>query len=369
MNDRDYTFGIEIEYDYVPQKDIIFMEKANKLGWKVVHDASCETPGQLLPSGLTLNYSELPLLANNIVLGGELVSKVYRSCDLRNTEKMLYETTKLLYNYGESGKSTRSSIHYHIGMPSYNIRVLKNIMNLAAHLEKVFFQLGGMGYENRCKTNLAGYARPITDIGPLACWSREDSLVPAFVFEDVLRARTTSGFFRRYGDSLAMVQNHIRYAPVRYHWINLLNLKRENRTLEFRVFNYTLNPIYILAVLKLCFAFVSFCEQAEPEDFKRCGFDQQNSAFEIQGLKTVINTLINFAQKTELIDKEDLNILLVILDSSEYEFSLERSRVRCHLSNPPLIFVNEEYYRPPEISYEDTVEATVIDIHRLRGNY
>ena len=153
------TIGLELE-----APDIF--DNCSLRGFQKAHDASIITPAQgkgkhvweKIPKNLTgfEGYN----------LGTELVSVDPIKIN-ENLEQFLKEKLSNLFSFGQTDLtklSGRAGIHIHITCP-VNLRLFKEILNLGAHLEDVFFLLGGYGKEYRGKANNSVYARPITKFG------------------------------------------------------------------------------------------------------------------------------------------------------------------------------------------------------------
>lgn len=295
------TIGLELE-----APDIY--DHSSLGGFQRAHDASIITPAK----GKNKNiWEKVPKNLGGFEgynLGTELVSIEPIKIN-ENLEQYLKQKLSALFSYGQrdlTSLSDRAGIHIHITCP-VNLRLFKEILNLGAHLEDVFFLLGGFGNTYRGQTNQSIYARPITKFGPPVIESNI-GYAQVFNIEDLLSTKDIDQFICYYGNSDRFRD---RYVPVRYTWLNLLPIIRQG-SLEFRVFNITQNPLYLTSTVFLVKWFLEKAmERSYSGDFERL---PENSVYDDRDKEDIIKTLIDICEG-EILDKH-LNILCGILEKT-----------------------------------------------------
>lgn len=364
------TCGIEFEVDNLCNSD--FSEFKELSTFRLTHDASCETPKNFYSNrdfGIMLDnrsdYISSTLPVTNSVAGTELVSVVLDSTDESFLE-IIKNLTEFLTSSGESPTSERSGIHFHFSLPSPNLRILKSIIRLGRHLESLFFTIGGMGYEFRGAKNDGIYCRPITKWGP-PCVPRMSGYSQVFDVKDLLSVKKSSEFWTRYGE----LESHGgRYNPVRYTWLNLYPLAPfgEHRgTLEFRLFNKTLNPLFIYAISVLCRKFVEYSIISSFKSLKEESLLQEYSIFDTSITKqNLAKQLVKFSELSRM-DEDVVQILMDILDRSPIP-NMREGYVMTHITRELRHYwVRGSDYNPPIISREEIRLPDYVDIHLLTG--
>lgn len=354
------TVGIEFECEKISSGNLAKVLGGN---FRLTHDASIETDASLRANGMfifsTPNSSFIPT-SNKVTMGTEIITVPFdtESKDLLSELKML---TSQLVQLGEPEKSLRAGIHIHINM-SYNLNILKRILELGMYLEDVFFLLATQGYVFRgMKVNESAYCRPITSFGP-QCVSTRHGTSQVFNAEDLLASTSTEDFWRRYGDTNVESAPQQRYTPQRYTWLNFYSLLAHG-TVEFRTFNKTLSPFKIMAEVEFC---QRFCEYAI-----RTGFSEQverlpiHSVYDNRTREDIIETFEEFCKNISLSETSH-KILLNILYNSPL-VNLPQSYIWTHLERVRHGWWLEDSYKPRKISIDEVHEAQVIDIHTLRG--
>jgi hypothetical protein len=365
------TFGLEFETEELTSEDC-----RGLMGYKPTHDASIERKVNITSKGIKLNLDRqsnkwvanfLPVTQDKLV-GTELVSNILDS----DSPDLFREINNLCYTLkelGEPDQCIRSGIHVHISFPNPNVRQLKSIMRLGRNFETLFYHLGGMGYEFRGIKNDSTYCRPITRVGP-ACIRYRNSWAQCFYIEDLIKPERFSieDFWNYYGD----LQNHRdRYNPVRYTWLNLFPMYSQGQykgTLEFRVFNHTLNPYFITTIIKLCSYFANVASKLTYINFKEEGLLREQSIFDGYSSNPK-DTLSTF--KTLVEDEvKDVGVFDTARDMLNRvdRFFLPQTPVRSHLYNTRTLnpYWADSSYEPP-IIYSDPKKPEYVDIHVLNG--
>ncbi len=345
------SFGFEFEFASITRKQIQLSRRLAQLNFTDAHDASIETPiSRLGDFNLTESPKEIKRRLQRGHTGAELVSPVF-------TEQNPLDIFKLVTNWaatkGETPENERCGIHYHISL-TYDISTLRKIVSLASHLEDVFFYVGGMGYEFRGQSNDSIFCRPTTKKGPI-CVKQGRWVRPTFNLNDLINARTTSAFWTRYGDTERL--GGIRYVPVRYHWYNLYSLHSQG-SLEFRIFNSTLNPHYMYAALELCKAFSNYVMKEKLSKIRRLRI---NSVYDNRSKEEIINTLKLFADEVGL----DAMVLILLEDiiNQTPEIRLNNEYVLTHLRTPPNMWVESTY--KTKTTGQDAKMPHFVDIHNF----
>jgi hypothetical protein len=226
-----------------------------------------------------------------------------------------------------------------------------------------------MGYEFRGIQNDSIYCRPITKVGPV-CIPYNGKNAQVFNLPDLLESKTMMEFWYRYGD----ISHHSdKYSPVRYHWLNLFpccpNSSTCRGTVEFRIFNKTLNPYFIYSTLMFCKYILLFALSSSYSKLKNQQLLTENSVYNDYTTDDIVRLLIDFINRADFdIDSSIVNNLLTIINrtpipnlSDDYVFShIMYSR---HDVNR---YWADGGYTPP-IILDSIRKPNYVDIHVLRG--
>lgn len=316
--------------------------------YKEDHDASIETPVRRAIGGNIFTYPTRTIRTEECVMGSEFVSKPLKIGELPKAIKLLIG---YLNSEGECQEAQRCGIHFHISM-AYNTHILKNLVTLGRNMEQVFYYVGGMGQEFRGVHNDFTYCRPITKFGP--------SVVPCgggfsqvYNSEDLLNSSDTETFFDRYG-GMNELNPPGKYHPARYGWMTLYPLLTKN-TVEFRVFNHTMEAIYLIAASELC---RKLCEIS----FTTLPKLEENSIYDEHSKGRVIDTLIKFSSLSGLEDRY-LKTLITIIELTP-DMEVENKYFHTHLRNSTFTSFNN--YSPKKITADAIFNPKFVDIHQLQ---
>lgn len=366
MKDLISSSGLEIEVeDVLPEA--LKKVTTETFNFNLTHDASCERNEQFLGKYPVSNVPKRfqPYLKRERV-GFEIVTSIIDTDNEKEFLKDLTKITDALSSAGESQHSFRAGIHCHINM-AVNTRILKKLAELGSHLEQVFFLLGGMGYEYRGSKNDSTYCRPITKFGP-PCVKYKSSFAQVFNTNDLYKAQNSTEFGERYGD--IFIQGGKHYFPVRYTWLNLSRLFFERLgSLEFRIFNKSLNPEKIVAVMEFCRL---FSQAAILESIKPTKKWEENSIYDIKTRDNILDTFSSFIEDTGLaIGEKNLDILKVILKQTPLEsIILPQKYIYSHLmyltrGDATSNHWEKSKYKPETIPSNKISVPKFVDIHVL----
>lgn len=347
------SVGIEFETDYINRGE--YQRVGNDFSTE--HDASIESYAYKHNGVL---YKNKPKSQDNYaVIGCEFKSKVFTFNYKEDLYNRLCDFLSGLEEVGDSYKSMRSGIHVHICMP-YNINILKSLLKSAAHLEQVFFYLGGMGYENRGVMNDFSFCRPITKYGPVIVPTYSGEYCQSFNLSDLYEARTVEDFFMKYG-YIDLKNPPGKYTPVRYHWITLYPLLTYG-TVEYRIFNKTYNPLYLYTIVKFCQQVSNACLT------NKFTYLEANSIYDKTDKSVIIDTMESFIYKYELsLDDKDIRILREIINSTP-EINMSNKYCHTHLTaRNEVRRMFSESYHPDFIDVNSSTVITpkVTTIHTL----
>ncbi len=346
------TIGIEYETEYVRNDKLSGLPNE----FSPVHDASIESDVVELFNGITVrNIGGIrnKLRVNGKVIGTELVSNPI-NIEARDMLDTLKKLTSFLMSKGEPSESYRASIHIHVCSP-FNLKILKNIIILGAHLEDVFYRIGCQGYEFRgMVVNESQYCRPITKFGPQIVPYSESFGAQLYTIKDLLESKRSVEFWDRYGNTDQ--ENIKRYVPVRYSWLNLYSLLYHG-SLEFRPFNKTMNPHFINAQVHLCRKFTQFAVSGNVDEL------QENSVYNERDTEDLVKTLRDFADMSGL-SEYSAEILETIIRKSP-QVSLPKRYVWAHIRTEGRLWQRSKY--EPRLIPSSTVKIVKVeDIHNLR---
>jgi len=327
------------------------------------HDASIQTDmisvlgGRLFGNITTKEFKDKIYNRNIVTVGNELVTiPIHDGKLLRNIVKKI---TNNLFEAGETTRGCRESLHIHVCFP-FNLEILKRILNISLVLENFFFNIGCLGYEFRGLKNNSIYCRPFSEFGPPVILNND---VPRQVLnlDDLFGAQTIESFWNLYGN-IGMGGNN-RYHPARYFFINLYSLLLHD-TLEFRVFNKTLDSNRISSLIELCQGICKIIIDEHKYNFI-CSLGKR-SIFTMTDINTNLNVLnaldsvLNFSDSTLKVLKD------IIIYSPPYK--LESAYVWTHvkrfLEHDNRVLDSKS--SSPSLDGYKILETKVEDIHNLR---
>jgi hypothetical protein len=377
------TIGIEYEVEDISPN--IKLEGQMPKLLNTTHDASIEDDRRYILSSVFLKKSPDELSGvmhpSGKQSGIEIVS-VPLDVEEVDVLGLLKDLTSWLQLNGESQQSNRAGVHFHVSMP-VSLRVCKSILRLGRHMEDVFFYIGGQGYPYRGQMlNDNAYCRPITKMGPpcvdVAAADRKKIYgAQCFNVSEMLDATTINDFFWRYGGLVINGSDFGRYFPNRYTWLNLYSLSYHG-TLEFRVFNKTLNPFYLNAEIELCRLFCEYAIKFAYDDIKEDGFLTEHSIYDKREKADIKYTLKKFADKMHM-NLDSLNTLSTIIDRTP-EVTLDKSYIWTHVPQYRHgeghtlwnrgsfeLAPSQIKYFPKEIPSKDIKVPKIVDIHSIRN--
>jgi hypothetical protein len=369
MGTGQKLLGESVGIEFESERFVDGVDKQRTSGWQRVHDGSIEADARFaLIDGRTIRVtSDLPLLnTNQYVYGREFVTPIEET-ETDEFKAKVFGLTDELSDLGEPAESYRAGLHIHVSL-AYNLRILKSILRLGRWLEDVFFYIGTNTYVFRgMKLNNSAYCRPITDVGPQVVRFYDTSrMVQCYNINDMLKAKTSREFWYMYG-GLDPTGSLPRYIPMRYSWLNLYSLLVHG-SLEFRVFNKTLNPFFIFAEVDFCKAFCEVAIKSSLDFFKENDMNFDNSIYKARPKNAIMDTFSTFAQLSGL-SRSAYGILANIIERAP-EVSLDRRLVFTHLRENTSLFQtsNKWNYTPTAITdTESILPGTVTDLRTTRG--
>lgn len=361
------TCGIEFEADIPCEGDHVPADVFNF--WRPTHDGSIQTPVRVANLG---NFGRLILSSppnffptSSDRIGCEYISKVLNP-DCEDVYIALDSLISFLMRYGEPEQSLRSGIHFHITLGNPSLNNLKTIIELGRYFEALFFRVGGMGYSFRGLENDSVYCRPITLFGPPVVPSIK-GLSQCFNTEDLMNAKTLTGFWERYCDARDKGGN--RYFPARYTWLNIFPLYPGGQykgTLEFRLFNKTLEITKILAALELCRAFTKLSMALSYKNIRDYGLNVENSVFNNYPDGLFYHQLEIF-DEFHFINDFWLQTLKEIIDNTP-PVVLPSQYIHTHVNDRGTIYWRgTPYPELKDVSNYKIKKPDYVDVHRLEG--
>jgi hypothetical protein len=249
------SVGIELEHNSLSVSGG-FPPRGIKIppGWGITRDGSCTRNGATIGGVGVATDDMLQRLLPRHQVGGEFVSPI-----LPADPKKIYDDVEsilgLMERYGEA-VSTLTSTHFHIYMGKYPpAHVLKNLLHIAIRLEAPLFRLSVAELlEHRgIAHNDFMYCRPLTGPGPQYILDEDDRWRQCFDLHRILdHATTVKDILRAWGRADYQPS---KWIPPRYYWLNPVPLVRQG-TMEFRLFNQTLDAKNVVAWAMLCVAIV-----------------------------------------------------------------------------------------------------------------
>lgn len=358
------SVGIELEVEDIIRETFPQL-KFKTFNLNLHSDASCESNRYYI---LTQKKQVFPVFSANSLLGRyinrnrvgfEIVTNIVNTENRDEFKKDLKKLTEKLIELGESQESYRGSIHIHVNCP-VNLDVLKKIIEIGGYLEKFFFSIGGMGYKFRGLENDSTYCRPITKYGPPVI-NTEKGLCQVYTTKNLLESETIDEFFNQYGDLPNQINNN--YFPVRYTWLNLSPIYLDNRgSLEFRIFNKTLNHNLIYAAVEFCKLFVKV---AVLEAFKPTLNFYENSVYNYLSKEEIIQTFRNVLEIAGSFPEEILELEKII-----NPITLDEKYYFSHLMHLKRGDITSPHWRRTENKKATVVSGkiyipTFLDIHNI----
>ena len=356
------TIGFELEVENVSNRRIKIPKNFQTTG-----DASVESDGLTTQFGVPVDIHGdfRGLNLSKTTFGTEILSDI-----INTNEDYLYILKELCHNLtsmGEPEQSNRAGLHVHLSYAKNSIALMKSVLRLGAHLEDFFFLLGGMGYAFRGIENDATYCRPITKYGPQIVQSVDGSLHPCFVLSDLYESKDFKDFSIRLGSLNELSSN--RYIPIRYTWLNLFNLFNSKGTLEFRVFNKSLNPLYLFTAIEIS-KYFGQCALSEAFNEKP---REEHSVFDWRDKSDITKTFIDWSNEIR-IPTYISDIALEIVDKVPIEsIRLPKNWVYSHLrfhrggDRCPIHWTNVDYVPSIQVSEREVKRPKFLDIHNLRA--
>ena len=345
-----HSFGVEIEFNSPTQQDMSGTIKKLKLPASVTYDVSAQTPAviELLTNMLVTGDTKL-FETNSSVRGGELVTEILNIRSKKEHFKDFIKILSFLESSGEPATSTTAGIHFHVDFPR-SLTACQNFVTVSAHLEKLFFTIGGFGYPHRALSGDAIYYRPITKSGPIVV-PVEGGWAQCFSVESLQKASSMDEFFQRYGDANGGPGRE-RHPVVRYHFINLLNMVKKQQTAEIRVFNTTLDPLKLWSMLNFYLQMCRYVATKTPAEIVKDGLSEPISVFETSP-EPVLNTLIRAMNAFGITESSTIRLLANLATVSK-EVTLEERLVRSHLHDRQAVVVHwEQFEKIPEPLIEE----------------
>jgi hypothetical protein len=232
---------------------------------------------------------------------------------------------------------------------------------MSAHLEQVFFYLGGMGYTNRGIYNDFAYCRPITKTGPIVT-ATSNGQGQCFVLDDLYNSKSVREFFYKYGGMTVGNPPGSKYVPIRYHWITLYPLLTYG-TVEYRIFNKTMNPNYLYTIVK-------FCQLVSNEMLSGTKELPENSIFSPHDKGSVIRTLTSFINKFELdLNECEIKTLISIIERTP-DIKLKQEYIYTHLARNGnhMSTIFGDGYCTPNIPMDKVKAPEIITIREFERN-
>ncbi len=357
-----HTVGVELETTGIPQSTLSRIVSANfDRGWRIVHDASIESPGGYNGVGIYFilprsNERRLNIQSDGATIGGEIVSPVLAGdrLEIYNLYDIL---TDKLHQAGEPEINSRSSVHVHVSFPSPSLEQMKAALRVAAYFENLFFYLGTNGYTFRGETNSAIYCRPITGKGPCCVPVGGNKFAQIFNLQDLYSAANVEEFWDRFGDAR---NKDGHYQPVRYHWFNLFPTYPGGSykgTLEIRIWNETLNPDRIATAVEITRAFARIVyKYAYDQEL----FSVENSILGNNPSPSELITLLNRFSEMGHLTNKDYYVAESILNLAP-PVNIPNNYVFTHKTDTGRFFTGS--YSPSKIPNNQIVIPTWVDSH------
>ncbi len=358
MYDRLTTVGLEIEVE-----NIVFttdlLTRISRYGFKYVGDASVQGSIQTLDGIKVFHEFENIYFLPKERVGGELISQPPIDTKVKGWQENIKRLCNLLQEEEFIKPSYRCSFHVHVNVDRFEYETLMSMIQWAALLEAIMFRIGSLGGTHRGVFNNFNYCRPITYRGPQVV-KIPDGYSQVMLLEDLLQAQDLNDFFLRYGDSLH--NTDMKYHPVRYSWINLFKLIQKERTIEFRIFNQTLDPMDIEAIITLCLCIVNTMLTSPPQDVMSYSSNPVNSIFyPLEESRNILRMVLGMYPANPIVKDR----IMWLFDHSEYP-KIENKNVFSHMmTKRDFKLFTREIYHPPFVDTNTVENCKYQDEHNF----
>ena len=269
------TIGIEIEFGNIQKTHA--RKVSAETGWSLIEDGSTRSFRYAL-GGLTIDTTDTQCphcgfgidtrgrgpaticgqcgksVQSNLpwersLFGGEFVSPMMDT----DTDPWVAHVTRILNFLSQHGEGVdaRTSIHVHVNCNGLPLFAMQQLITVGCYLEAAMYRLacaeagvhrGGLAYDY-------GYCRPITSIGPPVTATNTEARRQIFSVDALLRAEDWTEFKQALGRYDAWGGG--KYHEARYVWLNPVSFFVRG-SMEFRIFNSTLQPRYVEAWVEVC---------------------------------------------------------------------------------------------------------------------
>ena len=344
------TIGMEFE-STARLPDEFYKNEDVKNYFRNTHDASIESPVILLGRTAYLIDKDIPEFLRRSERATAGIEMVSTPLTFDNMEKAVPILLRNLFRYGSPDEEDRAGIHIHCAFP-INVRILKNTVKLSLALESLIFHLGGMGYSFRGLKNHSIFCRPFSSFGPPVVQNKEGNYIQLLDTDVILESNDLANFWKNFG-GIDMNNPPSRYHPTRYFFINPFSSLLHS-TLEFRIFNTTLNPDYVLACMRFCQEFTSLTFQKDiPFSFTSSVYKPSASSEELlDRFCSVVN-----------IDEEHKKTLFEIISKTPIP-ELKPTLVYTHLRDYQSI---DNIWKAKLINTSEVEKSGFIDIHNFNN--
>lgn len=254
------SVGIEIEFANVPMETIKRSRRIRD-NWKIVRDGTCSRTKIMLPNNEEIVFSER-FNADSAALfglktqyvGGEFVSPIFNIEKPKWFDNVLYVIDAL--KEFEEGIDLRTGIHIHVNIQTPPLYALHNLVKLGLGLEAPMYRLscGELGFHRGSKLKDYMYCRPLSSPGPQVIQDSKRKWRPVFDAKKLLSTQSLHEFFIACGR--LDINGRNKWHQSRYTWLNFASILL-HKTIEWRIFNSTLEHENILAWVELCSHLVS----------------------------------------------------------------------------------------------------------------
>lgn len=351
------TLGLEIETDIISNNILAntfdSIDLGNGISFRQIikfhNDASASTP--------FYNYYGLTFFRRNItpfaIRADEGGTEVV-------TEPIPFEIMQLAVRNilgifsckGEYATSQRGATHIHVGFPNHYPWII-NFLKICYYLEDVFFGIAGLGNQYRGISNSSIYSRPLSS--PPALHNDLVGWFEIFDIDKIIKAPPAEDIFWRLffvGRDSAIG----RYPPARYLFVNIMSILQHG-TLELRILNNTLNPLYLLSVIKFFQAICELSIHLSPT----YNFDYEENNLEIKISK--IFKLISKHDVEIKMTEGEMNTIAELLIITPYW--KPATSAQCHLRNVAIhnSFLNSELMNYRKVLTTKPHESGFVDSH------
>lgn len=252
----------------------------------------------------------------------------------------------------------RTSIHFHFGFPKH-LSALKRVLLIGLKTEQLLYRLAGLGNPYRGCINKSVYARPLGGRTAISAGEGRYAIIDPI---QALDANSEGDFWAVLMYNTAAPAN--RYHPARYYGVNLYGLNLIG-TVEFRMFNFSTNYSWVIAVmhlLQLLVEIAGLSNRKMIEELPNSTIDMSRE--DIVNFLLSLNKLGATCESAVLLTGDDIEKLIEIFEKTPLP-TVDYGAVRTHLRDFRYPARTETFPGRIFVTEEQTIDSGNLTIHNI----